>query len=308
MNKVRTAVIGVGYLGKHHARIYSELERAHLVAVADIIEERAQEIAQRYGCAAYTDYREMLDKETIDAVSVAVPTSLHYEIARDCLLKGISVLVEKPIATNLEHADELFRISREKGLVFQVGYVERFNPIVSYLPRYVDAPYVIMTKRLCPFVNRNLDVGVVLDLMVHDIDIVLSIVNKEAEEINAKGISVVSIHEDIASAHIKFKDGCNAYFVVSRVSPTGARKLEIIDREKRIILDYMKKELFIFDLNGFRSLEHIKLMSSEEPLKKEISFFLENVISGKNLKEDGRTSFYIALKILESIRKSERNV
>lgn len=306
-NKIKAAVIGVGYLGKHHARIYNELDKSSLVAVADIIEDRALEIANKYGCTPYIDYREMLEKETIDVVSIAVPTSLHYEVAKECLLRGISVLLEKPISTKLEHADELFRISKEKGVVFQVGYVERFNPIVSYLPKYINSPYLIMTKRLCPFVNRNLDIGVVLDLMIHDIDIVLSIVKEEIEEIGGKGITMVSPHEDIASAYLKFKSGCRAHFVVSRVSPTPARKLEIIDEKRRIILDYTKKELLLKDLNGLQSLEHIKLINPEEPLKNEIAFFLDNVINGRNPKEDGRLSFHVALKILESMER-EKNV
>lgn len=308
MDRIKTAVIGVGYLGRHHARIYSELEGSNLVAVVDIVKERAEEIAHAYRCKAYTDYKEMLDKEEPHAVSIAVPTTLHYEIAKDCLLRGVNILLEKPIATRLEHADELFQISREKGVVFQVGYVERFNPIVSYLPKVLEKPYFIMAKRLCPFVNRNLDVGVVLDLMVHDIDIVLSILNEEVEDVKGVGISLVSPHEDVASARLRFKGGCSAYFVVSRISPRAARELEILDGSKRIVLNYTQRELFVHDLDGFKATEHIRLLVSEEPLKKEISNFIENVKSRKTTINDGRESFRLALKILEVIRGEAKDV
>ncbi|MCS7233894.1 MAG: Gfo/Idh/MocA family oxidoreductase [Synergistetes bacterium] len=308
MGEIKAAVIGVGYLGRHHARIYSELKESNLVAVADILEERAEEIANIYSCKAYTDYREMLDKESPHAVSIAVPTTLHYEIAKDCLLRGINVLLEKPIATKLEHADELFKISQEKGVVFQVGYVERFNPIVSYLPKFIEKPFFIVAKRLCPFVNRNLDVGVVLDLMVHDIDIVLSVVSEEVEDIKGIGMSVVSPHEDVASAYLRFKGGCRAYFIVSRVSPTATRELDILDENKRIVLNYTQRELFVYDLDGLRTTEHIKLFSSEEPLKKEIHNFIKNVKAGKGTINDGRESFYIALKILEAMGRDGKNV
>lgn len=308
MERIRTAVIGVGYLGKHHARIYSELEESDLVAVVDIVKERAEEIAKAYKCKAYTDYKEMLDREKPHAVSIAVPTTLHYEIAKDCLLRRVNILLEKPIATKLEHADELFQISQERGVVFQVGYVERFNPIVSYLPKVVEKPYFIMAKRLCPFVNRNLDVGVVLDLMVHDIDIVLSVVKEEVEDVGGAGMSVVSSHEDVASAHLRFKGGCSAYFVVSRVSPTATRELEILDGSKRIVLNYTQRELFVHDLNGFKTTEHIKLLAYEEPLKKEIYNFIKNVKSGKGTMNDGRDSFYLALRILEAIRGDAKDV
>ncbi|MCD6363728.1 MAG: Gfo/Idh/MocA family oxidoreductase [Synergistetes bacterium] len=306
MKRVRTAVIGVGYLGKHHARIYSELEASELVAVVDIIGKRAEEIARRYSCSAYKDYRDMLEKEEIDAVSVAVPTTSHYQIARDCLSRGINVLVEKPIATSLWQADELFKISEERGVVFQVGYVERFNPIVSFLPRYVSSPLLILAKRLCPFANRNLDVGVVLDLMVHDIDIVLSLLgdSAEIEEISGAGASIVSPHEDIASAYVRFKGGCVAHFIVSRVSPMSSRKLEIVERDRKIVLDYRSKEIFVYGLNGFSSIEHLKLVSVEEPLKRELSSFINNVISRRNPRGDGRTSLQIALEILDSMREN----
>ncbi|KUK14078.1 MAG: Oxidoreductase, Gfo/Idh/MocA family [bacterium 42_11] len=308
MDKIRTAVIGVGYLGRHHARIYSELQESELVAVVDIVKERAEEIARAYGCRAYIDYIDMLEKESPEAVSIAVPTSLHYEIAKECIIRGINVLLEKPIATKLEHADELFQLSKEKKVVFQVGYVERFNPIVSYLPRFVKEPFFIIAKRLTPFVNRNLDVGVVLDLMVHDIDIVLSLMKGEVEDVGGSGLSVVSPNEDIASAYIRFKGGCSAYFIVSRVSPTSARELEMLDRNRKIVLNYMERELFVYDLDGLRTTEHIKLLSTEEPLEKELFNFINNVKRKQSSLNDGRDSFCLALKILESIRRDGKNV
>jgi len=308
MDKVKTAVIGVGYLGRHHARIYSELSESQLVAVVDIVKERAEEIAKTYGCRAYTDYMEMLDKESPDAVSIAVPTTLHYEIAKQCLTRGVNVLLEKPIATKLEHADELFQISQRKNLVFQVGYVERFNPIVSYLPRFIKEPFFIIAKRLTPFVNRNLDVGVVLDLMVHDIDIVLSLVKEEVESVEGSGVSIVSPNEDIASACVRFKGGCSAYFIVSRVSSASTRELEVLDGDRKIVLNYMKRELFVYDLDGARSAEHIKLLSTEEPLKKELHSFINNVRLGRSELNDGRYSFWVALKILEVMRRDKEDV
>ncbi len=242
MNKLKCAVIGVGYLGKFHAEKYAALPPCELVAVVDADRETALTIAGRHpGCAAYTDYRELLGK--IDVASIVVPTSLHFEVARDFLLAGTHVLVEKPITVTVEQADELIRIAKEKGKVLMVGHLERFNPAVMNLDLTHNRPLFIESHRLAPFNPRANDVSVVLDLMIHDIDIILDMVGSEVERIDANGLKVLTNDIDIANARLTFQNGCVANVTASRISTKVERKMRLFLPNAYMSVDFQSRTL-----------------------------------------------------------------
>jgi len=232
----KVAVIGVGHLGKQHARLYAELEGVELSGVVDIISSRAQEIAGLYKTTAYTDYRELFGK--VDAVSLAIPTIDHARIALDLLEHGIDVLVEKPIASTAEEARTLINVAAKNNRVLQVGHVERFNPVVTLARQAATRPQFFEIHRLAVFSPRSLDIDVVLDLMIHDIDIVLSLVPAPIREVRAVGIPVLSVRADIANARVEFEDGCVANFTASRVSFEKVRKLRFFQPHDYISVDY----------------------------------------------------------------------
>jgi len=248
MNKLKCAVIGAGYLGKFHAEKYAGLPDCELVAVVDSNAETAQAIAAKHGVPALTDYQELLGK--VDAVSIVVPTSLHYQVARDFLLHGAHVLVEKPITVTVEEADELIKIADEKRLKLMVGHLERFNAALLGMNLTEQKPLFIESHRLAPFNPRANDVSVVLDLMIHDIDIILDIVDSEVERIDAKGVTVLTSDTDIANARIVFKSGCVANVTASRASLKVERKMRLfmpncyvsVDFQNRVLAQYRKGE------------------------------------------------------------------
>lgn len=251
MKKLKCAVIGTGYLGKFHAEKYATLSDCDLVAVVDINEDTATAIAQQHGAKALTDYTQLLGH--VDAVSIVVPTTLHYQVAKDFLQAGAHVLIEKPITTTVEQADELIAIAKEKKLILQVGHLERFNPAVLALDKD-EKPLFIESHRLAPFNPRANDVSVVLDLMIHDIDIILALVNAEVESIQASGTPVLTKGTDIANARIAFKNGCVANVTASRISMKLERKMRLfrpssyasVDFQNRILQKYHtgEKEMF----------------------------------------------------------------
>ncbi|QFY43985.1 Gfo/Idh/MocA family oxidoreductase [Candidatus Methylospira mobilis] len=248
MSRLKCAVIGAGYLGKFHAEKYAGLPDCELVAVVDNNAETAQAIAWKHGVRALTDYQELLGK--VDAVSIVVPTSLHYQVARDFLLHGAHVLVEKPITVTVEEADELIKIADEKRLKLMVGHLERFNAALLGMNLTEQKPLFIESHRLAPFNPRANDVSVVLDLMIHDIDIILDIVDSEVERIDAKGVTVLTSDTDIANARIVFKSGCVANVTASRASLKVERKMRLfmpncyvsVDFQNRILAQYRKGE------------------------------------------------------------------
>jgi predicted dehydrogenase len=248
MSKLKCAVVGVGYLGKFHAEKYAGLPDCELVAVVDSHLETAQAIAARHGVQALTDYRELLGK--VDVVSIVVPTSLHYLVARDFLLHGAHVLVEKPITVTVEEADELIKIAAEKHLKLMVGHLERFNAALLGMNLTEQKPLFIESHRLATFNPRANDVSVVLDLMIHDIDIILDIVDSEVERIDAKGVTVLTSDTDIANARIVFKSGCVANVTASRASLKVERKMRLfmpncyvsVDFQNRVLAQYRKGE------------------------------------------------------------------
>ena len=241
MKKLQCAVIGTGYLGKFHADKYAALPECELSAIVDVSPEAAASISAKHGCLGLTDYRELLGK--VDAVSIAVPTSLHFEVARDFLKAGAHVLVEKPITTTLSEADELIRLARENDRVLMVGHLERFNPAILALEGTLNQPRFIESTRLAPFKPRATDVSVVLDLMIHDIDIILDIVGSEITHIEASGASVLTGDTDIANARLTFANGCVANVTASRISLKSERKMRLFQKDAYLSVDFQNRVL-----------------------------------------------------------------
>ncbi len=311
MKKVKVGVVGVGNLGRHHARVYAELPKADLVGVVDIDEEKAIKIAKEYDTKPYIYYQELFGK--VDAVSIVVPTTLHYKIARDFIEEGINVLVEKPVTSNLDEAKELIRAARINDVTLQVGHIERFNTAFLALKNFVSDPIYIESHRMGPFDKRVSDVSVVLDLMIHDIDIVTSIVNENIKNIEAFGRAIYTDKEDIATAHIAFSNGIISNIVASRISTKKVRRLEIIERDKTITLDYINQELYIYSHspgngNGKRGPVIKKIeVKWQEPLKLELEHFLNCIKNGERPIvgiEEGTSALEIAFKILDRIKEN----
>ena len=243
-SKVAAAVIGVGYLGKFHADKYAASGKASLVAVVDIDKERAESVGTPLGVAALTDYRALLGR--VQCVSVAVPTRLHFEIASYFLERGIDVLVEKPIAADIQKGRDLVNLAEAKGLTLQVGHLERFNPAIRRLENFIQEPRFVECHRLAPFVERGTDVDVVLDLMIHDIDVIASLVRSPVNRVEAVGVAVLTDKPDIANARITFANGCIANVTASRVSIKRERKIRFFQPDAYLSIDYDQRRAQIF--------------------------------------------------------------
>lgn len=237
---IRVAVIGAGHLGTYHARIYSSLPHAHLVGVVDIIPERAEALASETGCRPAAHLR---DLPPVEAVSVATPTSTHLEVSRDALQRGCHVLVEKPLAPSVDEGRELVAAAEAKGLILGVGYTERFNPAFTEAARKVGEPRFIEAHRLSPFVPRSLDVDVVLDLMSHDLDLVLALVGAEPTEVHASGVGVLTTREDIANARLRFEGGIVANLTASRISREKLRKIRLFGNGQYVSVDLLERKV-----------------------------------------------------------------
>jgi len=302
MEQIKVGIIGVGYLGMQHARIASYLEEADLRAVADIDFKKAFEIGNRHGVRYYQDFAEMLDD--IDAGIVAASTSAHYAVAKTLLEKGKHVLVEKPITETVAQGEELIEIARKNGLILQVGHLERFNPAVEAVEEIISEPRFIEVQRLGSFSARSLDVDVVLDLMVHDLDIIMALIKDEVSVIRSTGIHVVSDKVDIANARLEFKGGCVATLTASRVHQGKVRKLRIFEPTAYYAIDYIDQEVKIFPLSGRQTdIKNIKI-KKEEPLKKEILNFLTCIAEGRPGKvsgEEGLRALRLAHDVLREI-------
>ena len=299
---MKVAVIGVGHLGKQHARLYADLPDVELVAVADIQRPRADEIAAQYKSAACTDYRDLFGK--IDAASLAVPTVDHARIGVDLLEHGIDVLVEKPIASNAEQAQALVDAAKRHNRVLQVGHVERFNPVVTAARQRATKPQFFEIHRLAEFTPRSLDIDVVLDLMIHDIDIVLSLVPSPVGEVRAVGIPVLSKKADIANARVEFEDGCVANFTASRVSFEKTRKLRFFQPHDYISVDYASQTGTMVSLRMGRVIEQKLEPAKEEPLKLELASFVDAVHTRRAplvTGEDGRRALELGMRINAAI-------
>jgi predicted dehydrogenase len=295
---IKLAVIGVGHLGRQHARLYADLPDVELVGVVDILKPRVEEIACLYRTTAFADYRQILGK--VDAVSLAVPTIDHARIGIDLLEHGVDVLVEKPIAASVEEAQALVDAAARHNRLLQVGHVERFNPIVAVAREAATRPQFFEIHRLAEFSPRSLDIDVVLDLMIHDIDIVLSLVPAQIREVRAVGIPVLSQKADIANARVEFEDGCVANFTASRVSFEKTRKLRFFQPNDYISVDYSTQTGIVVSLRRGQVIERKLEPAKQEPLKVQLQAFVRCVqkrekpaVSG----EDGLRALQLAMRI-----------
>ncbi len=314
MKKVRAAVVGVGYLGKFHAEKYARMDNIELVGVVDIRKAQAEKIAGNVGTKPFFDYRDLFGR--VDAVSIAVPTPLHFEIGKAFLEHDIDVLIEKPITTTVEEADELIEIADRKSLVLQVGQLERFNPAVTALQHLVDHPIFIESNRLSIYQERGTDVSVVLDLMIHDIDIILNFVRSGIKYCHAMGTSVVSDNIDIANAHIEFDNGAVANVTASRISNKNERKIRLFQKDGYISVDFANCSITQVrpgevDNNCPIPGMHLeeKCFTQGDALEDEIRSFIRSVESRKSPEvsgQMGRDALKMALNITRQIQKSSR--
>lgn len=300
MDKVKVGIIGVGYLGTQHARILSYLEEAELIGVADIDFKKAMVIGNRHGVKYYDNFENMLDE--IDAGIVATPTSEHFAISMTLLKKGKSVLVEKPITETVKQAEELVSAADKDGLILQIGHLERFNPAVEALENLISEPKFIEVQRLGSFSARSLDIDVVLDLMIHDLDIIMALIKDEVKVIRSSGIHVLSDKIDIANARLEFASGCIATLTASRVHQGKVRKLRIFEPTSYYSIDYIDQEVKVFPLNGRQTDIKTLKIKKEEPLKKELQNFFRCIIDGKKRKvtgEEGLRALRLAYSVLD---------
>jgi predicted dehydrogenase len=309
---LRAAVVGVGHLGRHHARILSSIEGATLTAVVDTNEARAAEIAAGVGASAFTHARDILDH--VDLVSIATPTGTHAGIASLFLERGIPVLVEKPLAGSVDEADAIIRAAARTGVILAVGHTERFNPAVIAARPAVKDPGFIEVHRLGTFPERSLDIDVVFDLMIHDLDLVLSIVQSEVESIEAVGVPVLTDRADIANARIRFASGCVANITASRISRDRARKIRFFQRDAYISIDCGAKEAEVYRLvrhaDRRPTIEGGKIdVPDSEPLRNELQDFVDAVrtrraplVGGA----DGRRAVALAAEITERMAACRR--
>jgi predicted dehydrogenase len=329
--KINVAVIGVGHLGKEHARICASMPDVNLVAVVDSNAERARSIAGTYGTRTFTDHREVIGM--VDAATIVVPTVMHYKIARDLIGAGVSVLVEKPMTASLQEASKLVALARRKGAFLQVGHIERFNPAIQAAKQYLRNPGFIECHRLSPFSFRSVDIDVVFDLMIHDIDIVLDLVGAMPNRIHAAGVSVLGLKEDIANARLEFPNGCVANITASRISAQVMRRTRLFCPDCYISIDLLTRSAQIYrkspglpsldallaslspdELKDPRKLLTEKLVKIEnirtepsEPLRKEIESFIGCLKQGQSpvvTGQHGLRAMKVATEILKQIRRN----
>jgi predicted dehydrogenase len=298
---VKVGVIGVGYLGQHHARIYSELKEAELVGVVDIDKTKADMFAEKYRCESYTDYRDILHK--VEALSIVTPTISHFDIALDCLKAGRDILVEKPITVSIDEADKL--IKNANDCIIQVGHLERYNPAILAVSDMINEPVFIESERFSPFLGRGTDVDVTLDLMIHDIDIILRLISCPIKEMKAVGAKVLTDKIDVAKAWLEFENGCTALATVSRLSPEKQRKLKIFQKDTYISIDYQTPEIKRYFRNEGGIESEIKIPEHKEPLKEELIDFVRCVKERRRplvSAVEGREALKVVLEISNIIK------
>ena len=322
MKPLRVGVVGVGYLGKFHAEKYARIEGVNLAGVVDVIPERAESVAKRLGTEPLTDYRDLIGQ--VDAVSVVVPTPLHFSVSRDFLENDVDVLIEKPMTKTLEEADALIGIADSLGRIIQVGHLERFNPAVLALKEIVEQPLFIESHRLhIPKKAergqeaRGTEVDVILDLMIHDIDVILNFVKSEIESIHASGVPVVSSNVDIANARLVFDNGCVANITASRISIKNMRKVRIFQKDTYVSVDYANRDIVVIQKGGQGMPLPIPGMSLQkksfeetDSLESELGAFVRSVrdrevplVSGR----DGRNALRVALDIADQIKVTNKS-
>jgi predicted dehydrogenase len=310
MSEIRVGVVGAGHLGRYHLQKYRNIPECRVVGVADLVEEQARKAAEGCGCEILTDCRGLLGR--VDAVSVAVPTGAHHEVASLFLEAGVDVLLEKPIAATLAEADHLIALAEAKKLVFQIGFVERFNPAIAALETVIGKPLFIESHRLHPFFERGTDVDVILDLMVHDLDILLHFVRSPVEKVEAVGVSVLSDKVDIANARLVFASGCVANVTASRVTGKTMQKIRFFGAEGYHAVDCRKRELVslarkVNEDGTVAITENPVEIGQQDPLEEEVRAFVR-AVAGRTVPpvtgREGREALELALRINEAITRS----
>ncbi|MBI5195980.1 MAG: Gfo/Idh/MocA family oxidoreductase [Nitrospirae bacterium] len=303
---LKVGVVGIGSIGIHHARIYSQIEGVRLAAVADSNFAKAEETASKYNCKAYDNYLEMMDR--VDAVSISVPTVLHYRVAMDFLKNNKDILLEKPITSDVKEAEELIFEAEKRGRVLQVGHLERFNSGVALISGMIKEPKFIESQRLSPFLGRGTDVDVTLDLMIHDIDIILSLMDSEISDLRATGAKVLTENIDVSHAWIEFKSGCIAEVVASRIAPEKKRQLKVFQHNAYLSLDYQTREVMRYRKFNDKIEQETMKAEDKEPLREQLASFIECVknrtkplVSGR----EGKEALKVALRISEEIRNEK---
>ncbi len=302
---INVGVIGTGSIGQHHARIFAGLDNVKLIGIVDVNRQKGEELAQKYCCDYYNNYMEIMDR--VDAVSIAVPTTLHFNTGMDFLKQNKDVLMEKPITSNINEAETLIAEAEKRNLILQVGHLERFNAGVSMLSKMVDKPRFIEAQRLSPFLGRGTDVDVTLDLMIHDIDIILSLVNSDIIDLRVTGAKVVTENIDIAHAWIEFENGCVAKAVTSRIGTEKVRQLKVFQQNSFLDLDYQSQKITYHKKRDDRLVKETLRPEEKEPLKEQLISFIESVsnrskplVSGR----EGKEALKVAFKISRLINKN----
>jgi predicted dehydrogenase len=317
MKRLRLGVVGVGYLGEFHAQKYASMEDIDLVGLADKNLERAQEMARKYNTKAYNSHTELLSR--VDGLSLAVPTVSHFEIGHDILDHGIHLLIEKPITLKVGDADRLIEGAKKNNTILQIGHIERFNPAVIKMESLLSKPLFIDSHRLAFFTNRGTDVDVILDLMIHDLDIIMHIVDSEIKEINAVGMPAVSDKIDIANVRIIFSNGTVANLTASRVSNESLRMIRVFQPDNCISIDYGKRKISVTQFKGneknFADLPCLVHREDEfpdsDPLADQIRSFVETIKKKTEPKVtgvDGKKALALALSIIDQIKRNMGNV
>lgn len=311
MNKIKIGVIGVGYLGYYHAQKYANMAGVEMIGVADASPARSAEVAKEYQTRSFTDFQDLLP--LVDGVSIVVPTSYHFSTARKCLKAGVDVMLEKPMTVTLDEADQLVELAGSQGRILQVGHLEQFNPAVVAMGQHLNNPFYIETQRLHQFNPRGADVDVVLDLMIHDLDIVLSLVDSPLTAVNPVGASVITDETDIAGVHLVFANGCRADIKVSRASHANIRMLQVFQAGSSIRVDYGSKELTVIETGNKSTDNGLPITntktfdcSGEDALENELRHFVDRIHDRQPPRVDGRAgrkSLALALKISQEIKQ-----
>jgi len=300
---VRVGVIGVGYLGEHHARIFSGLDGVELVGVADLDCKKSGGIERKYGCCSFSAYADLIT--ACDALSIVTPTTTHHAIAMDCLKAGKDLFIEKPITESLDEASDIIEAAEKNNLILQIGHLERYNPAIIAAAELIHDPKFIEAERLSPFLGRGIDVDVTLDLMIHDIDIVLSMVRSKLKEIRATGGSIMTGKIDVAKAWLEFENGCKALITASRIAPEKTRKLRIYQKDSYISIDYQTQEVRRYFKKATDISFDVLKPENKEPLKEELSDFISCVQNRRRPRVSGKEAM-VALEVVLKINKMLR--
>ncbi|MCD6185600.1 MAG: Gfo/Idh/MocA family oxidoreductase [Deltaproteobacteria bacterium] len=312
MKKLRIGVVGVGYLGKFHTEKYAKMENVDLVGVVDLDKSRADNIAAQFNTLSFSHHTDLINK--IDAASIVASTPEHYTVSKDFLENGIDVMIEKPITTSIADADKLIDLAKEKDLIIQVGHLERFNPAVVALRDIIKKPMFIESHRLSFYKERGIDVSVVLDLMIHDIDLISNFVKSELKSVHASGVSVISDHVDIANARLEFKNGCVANITASRISIKNERKIRLFQKDAYISVDFSSYKITIIKKTGVNKkgvipgmeIENISFQKGDALNDELVSFVkaVQNRTSPEVTGEMGRDALKIAIATMQQIRNA----